>query len=206
MEYGQAEKAETEIIGKIREYGRKLRKQTRSVKASEREKPYMIAVDGMCASGKTTLAEKVKAACPETAVIHMDDFFLTPEKRTEERLATPGGNVDYERFREEVIEPLLRTGSCRYRVYDCHSHTFVREEEVRLPQAVLIEGAYSRHPYFGSPYDAEYFLTVGAEEQKERIRRRNGEEMLDRFLEEWIPMENRYFESMLGIKVSLFGH
>ena len=36
----------------------------------------------------------------------MDDFFLRPEQRTEERLKEVGGNVDRERFLEEVARPL----------------------------------------------------------------------------------------------------
>lgn len=57
----------------------------------------------------------------------------------------------------------------------------------------MIEGSYSQHPYFGNCYDLRVFLEVGEDEQRERIRRRNGEFMLRRFEEEWIPMENAYF-------------
>ena len=68
----------------------------------------VIAVDGNCTAGKTTLAECL-AKEYDCNVIHMDDFFLRPEQRTAQRLAEPGGNVDYERFREEVLGN-LRTG------------------------------------------------------------------------------------------------
>ena len=72
----------------------------------------LIAVDGRCASGKTTLAATLEE---ETGcnVVHMDDFFLRPEQRTPQRLAEPGGNVDYERFRQEVILPLSRGDQVR---------------------------------------------------------------------------------------------
>ena len=62
----------------------------------------LVAIDGRCASGKSTLAEELKKdlGC---AVFHMDDFFLPFERKTAQRLAQPGGNVDWERFREEVI-------------------------------------------------------------------------------------------------------
>lgn len=158
-----------------------------------------MALDGMCASGKTTMANRIKEQCPDVEVIHMDDFFLRPEMRTEKRLSEPGGNVDYERFRKEVAEPLMGTGSCRYQVYSCQCGGFVRSEEISNPKIVLVEGAYSSHPYFGDFYDAVFFLSISSEEQIERIRRRNGEKMLPRFLEEWIPMENLYFEKF-GIR------
>ena len=75
----------------------------------QREKERMlIAIDGRCASGKTTLASMLqkRLACE---VIHMDSFFLRPKQRTAERYQMPGGNVDYERLQEEVLVP-LKTG------------------------------------------------------------------------------------------------
>ena len=71
--------------------------------------PVLLAIDGRCGSGKTTLAGMI-AQRYRAEVIHMDDFFLQKDQRTPERLAEPGGNVDRERFRQEVI---LRSGSVR---------------------------------------------------------------------------------------------
>ena len=44
----------------------------------------VIAIDGRCASGKTTLAEKL-AQYFHANVFHMDDYFLRKEQRTKER-------------------------------------------------------------------------------------------------------------------------
>ena len=51
------------------------------------------------------------------------------------------------------------------------------------------------------------FLTLAPEKQKARIAARNGEEMLARFVQEWIPMEETYFfareiESSFNFRVS----
>ena len=45
-------------------------------------KPLILAIEGMCASGKTTLANTF---IDKYTVIHIDDFFLPPEKKTKER-------------------------------------------------------------------------------------------------------------------------
>ena len=37
--------------------------------------PFLIAIDGRCAAGKTTFAEKLSSIM-ECSVIHMDHFFL----------------------------------------------------------------------------------------------------------------------------------
>lgn len=65
----------------------------------------LVALEGGSASGKTTLAALLEAVYG-CSVFHMDDFFLRPEQRTPERYAQPGGNVDRERFWQEVLEPL----------------------------------------------------------------------------------------------------
>ena len=48
------------------------------------------------------------------------------------------------------------------------------------------------HPYFGDIYDVKVWIQVDGNVQIERIRKRNGEEKLQRFINEWIPMENHY--------------
>jgi uridine kinase len=56
----------------------------------------------------------------------------------------------------------------------------------------IVEGTYSYHPYFGSPYDLKILLTVDEETQRQRILERPAF-LHKRFFEEWIPMENHYF-------------
>ena len=43
------------------------------------------------------------------------------------------------------------------------------------------------------------FLDISPEEQKERILKRNGAYMLSRFVNEWIPKEETYFDTF-GIR------
>lgn len=158
----------------------------------------LVAIDGQCASGKTTLAALVQQVY-DCNVFHMDDFFLPPWLRTPERLAEVGGNVDYERFRRQVLEPLRQGAAVRYQIYDCGQQQLTAWVEVPARRLNLVEGAYSCHPYFGSCYHLTYCLTVDAKEQKRRILKRNGEAMLKRFVEEWIPKENAYLEQF-GIR------
>lgn len=60
----------------------------------------------------------------------------------------------------------------------------------------IIEGTYSHHPYFGNPYNLKILLTVDDETQRQRILERPAF-LHKRFFEEWIPMENRYFNKLL---------
>lgn len=166
----------------------------RLILAAGQEKPRVIvAIDGRCAAGKTTLANHLKRELDGT-VFHMDDFFLRPEQRTAERLNMPGGNVDYERFADEILHP-MREGSkyVELRAYDCSTQTIREPVRIQVGKIVLVEGSYSCHPTLWDCYDLHIFLTVPPDVQRKRILERNGEEKLAVFLNRWIPMEERYF-------------
>ena len=160
-----------------------------------KEKPcVLVAIDGPCTSGKTTLASRLKELY-NCNVFHMDDFFLQPEQRTPERFAEIGGNVDYERFRDEVLIPLMEGKPFSYRPFDCSVFALADPVMVTPKRLNIIEGTYSHHPYFGNPHDLRIMLTVTAELQRERIAQRPAF-LHRRFFEEWIPMENRYFTAL----------
>lgn len=170
----------------------------RELVADKEKKQIFIAIDGKCASGKSTLGHYLKQEF-DANLFHMDDFFLQKHQRTTERLAEVGGNVDYERFKEEVLEPLRAGKTVFYRIFDC-SKLEITESRVIEPKRVnIIEGSYSQHPYFGEPYDLLIFTEIDSESQLENIRKRNGEERLKDFVERWIPKEEAYF-TKFGIK------
>ena len=162
------------------------------IKQLLKEKEYVvIAIDGCAASGKTTLAKKLSNMF-NASVIHMDDFFLPLEKRTEERLNTPGGNIDYERFKEEVVNNL--DNDFTYNVFNCSIMKGDKEVCVKKTNWLIIEGSYSLHPYFGKYYDLSIFLDIDKNDQINRIRNRDGEFMLKKFVDKWIKYETNYHE------------
>ncbi len=155
----------------------------------------VIAIDGRCASGKTTAAELISKLF-DAEVIHMDDFFLPPELRTPERLAEIGGNIHYERFLNEVLPNLRADHPFSHRVFDCSRFTYsIEPRTVRESRVIIVEGVYSLHRGFGKYFDLSVFMDISHEEQLTRIKRRGDEALLSRFQNEWIPMEQRYFEA-----------
>ena len=155
-------------------------------------RPFVIAIDGRAASGKTTLADALQTVL-DADVIHMDDFFVPPALRTEERFATPGQNIHHERFCEEVLPFIKTEDGFAYRIFDCSVMDYSGKARIGGKPYRIVEGSYSTHPIFGAYADITVFSSVTADEQRERIRLRNGEEMLARFLSRWIPMEEAYF-------------
>ena len=160
----------------------------------ENKKPFLVAIDGGSASGKSTLGAALAEELQAT-LIHMDDFFLPMEMRTEERFAQPGGNVHWERVRAEVLEPIRQGKGPEYGVFDCSVMAVNKTVRAEVRDVVIVEGAYSLHPMLREYFDLRVLVEVEETLQKERILRRNGEQMLRRFLTEWIPLERVYFEA-----------
>ena len=165
------------------------------IDALTRMQPHVIvAIDGPCASGKTTLAALL-ARLYDADTLHMDDYFLQPQQRTPERLAQPGGNVDHERFLADALAPLSEGRPYLAQRYDCHTQTLLAGE-MRAPRAVtIVEGSYSLHPALAARYSLRVLLQIDADTQRARILRRNGPQMLERFASLWIPLENAYFSA-----------
>ena len=160
---------------------------------AKKKESILIAIDGKCASGKTTLGTYLHKKF-DCNLFHMDDFFLQNHQRTDERLKEVGGNVDYERFHKEVLIPLLSGRPIKYRKFDCMVRMINQEFDISPKRLNIIEGSYSQHPYFQNPYDLCIFLDIDDDRQIENIKLRNGLEKLELFQSKWIPMENKYFE------------
>lgn len=160
---------------------------------SDTKEKIVIAIEGSCASGKTTLAKEI-AEKYDCNIIHMDDFFLPFEKRTPERFSEIGGNIDYERFCEEVAENIRADSPFSYGNFDCSTGEISQMVTVKPKKITVIEGVYSMHPKFGNIYDLCIFLDITEEIKLDRLRKRSPEK-LERFINDWIPKENQYFEA-----------
>lgn len=154
--------------------------------------PFILAIDGMCGSGKTTLADYLSTIF-DTAVIHMDNFFLPFERKTPSRLSEPGGNIDYERFLTLAVPSLQKKEAFSYMAYNCQTRAYDRKIEVKECDLIIVEGSYSLHTKFGHYYDLSLFLSVSPQEQLRRLELRCQDDVkFHRFKTEWIPMENLY--------------
>ena len=165
----------------------------RCMREKTETRPVVVAIEGGAGSGKSVLGGVLKEVY-DCNLFHMDDFFLQMHQRTPERFAEPGGNVDYERFKIEVLDQLEHPEGLWYQPYDCSVQQLAEKIKVPYKDLVIIEGAYSLHPHFEDRADLAFFLEIPDEVQLERISNRNGEWMLKRFVEEWLPMERTYFE------------
>jgi Uridine kinase len=150
----------------------------------------ILGIDGKCGSGKSTIADIISEVY-NSDIIHMDDFFLPPDLRTEERRNEIGGNVHYERFEEEVLSKIRLDEPFEHKVFDCSVMDYKGTAVIQSTpkDLIIVEGSYSLR----FSYDINVFVDVPDEIQKERILIRDGEFMWNKFENIWIPMENAYF-------------
>lgn len=153
----------------------------------------IIAIDGRCAAGKTTLAGKMAEEL-HCKVVHMDDYYLPFNKRTDSVMQKPGGHMDYERIIDEIFAPLKAGREAWCHPYDCHNDIYGEKYVIKPDEMLIIEGAYSCHPGLEAYYDYKIFLDIAPEEQERRLTQRNPERV-EMFQKMWIPREEFYFEA-----------
>ena len=154
----------------------------------------LVTLDGPCASGKTTLAQKL-AQVFQAGVAHTDDFVIPHALKTPERLAVPGGNCDAERLAREVVVPFKHGLPVQYRRYDCMNDSLM--PAVRLPDSrvLILEGSYCNLPCIREHADVRLFLDAPWETREARLLARESAGSMRQFYDRWIPLENAYFEA-----------
>lgn len=157
----------------------------------KKKKCFILAIDGKCASGKTTLASRLNEELGGN-LFHMDDFFLPLEKRTKERLEEPGGNVDYERFLNQVLLPLSKQQDIYYQPFDCSTMSLGQGKIIKYAPINIIEGSYALHPTLVPYYSDVIVLDISSTTQLHRLFQRNPDKY-QMFIDQWIPLENKYF-------------
>lgn len=140
-----------------------------------------VGVDGFGAAGKTTLAAALARALPTAVVVHVDDFA---------RPSVPGWELD--RFVAQVLEPLTAGRAARYQRWDWTDDRGAEWHEVPPGVPVVVEGVSSTDERLGVPWDVRVWVDADREDRLARALDRDGEAVLERWLTDWMPSEERY--------------
>ena len=154
--------------------------------------PVVLALDGRCGSGKTTMAAALAEQFPDSIVLHTDDFYLPPADRVPGWEQTPCANMDLARLRDEVLAPARAGKPVLYRAYSCREGAYLPVQQLAPQPLVILEGSYSHHPILAGFYDLKVFVTCSKEKQARRLQAREGERY-ENFVRRWIPLEEAYF-------------
>jgi uridine kinase len=172
-----------------------------------------VAVDGIDASGKTTLADELAApieALGRPVIRASIDGFHRPRVERYRRGATsPKGYYrdafDYPALCESLLLPLGPGGSGGYRraIFDYHTDLPTAEPEATAPpDAVLVvDGVFLLRPELTGLWDYRIFVAVPFEVALARALRRDlplfgsAEAVHARYTERYIPAQRLYFEA-----------
>lgn len=151
----------------------------------------LVGIDGVDGSGKTTfadaLAEMLRECGIEVIRISLDDYLNPKDVRYAQGEASAKGyfedSYDYQRFADDVLEPLGKDGSGRYRTA-CYS--FDAEAPVKSPWqvapddcVVIIDGMFMHrdelcHSRSKKVWDISVWLEVPFQETYKRLAERDG--------------------------------
>ena len=137
-------------------------------------RPILIALDGRCGSGKTTLAAQLAERFPGSRTIHTDDYYLPPAQRVPGWETLPCANMDLKRLRAEVLNPARAGQPFSYLAYSCREGAYLSPVSCQPAQLVIVEGSYSHHPALADCYDLRVFVTCSKAEQTRRLQARGG--------------------------------
>jgi uridine kinase len=169
--------------------------------------PMVLVLDGGSGAGKSTIAALIEKEI-DTALIPLDDFFSAdiPDNQwdtftVEEKLEYV---FDWDRVRQQVIEPLLKGRLARWYSFDFQSglradgtYGMETERKERRPAPlILIEGAYSASPKLADLVDLAILVDAPTEERHARLAAREGRDFLKTWHQRWDEVEAYYFEQV----------
>ena len=160
--------------------------------AQQPTQPFVLALDGRCGSGKTTLAAALAQQFPASITLHTDDFYLPPAQRVRGWEQIPCANMDLARLRAEALAPAYAGQVVPCRAYSCREGIYLPVRQLTAQPLVILEGSYSHHPQLADFETLRVFLTCSKAEQEHRLRAREGDRYTN-FAARWIPLEEAYF-------------
>nr|WP_285768690.1 uridine kinase [Peribacillus sp. SI8-4] len=159
--------------------------------------PYLIAIDGRGGSGKSTLASLIQAACPGSAVIHMDDFHFPSSQRIQLPPSQKqiGADYDWKRLFFQVLQPLSEGMEAKYQRYDWDKDALAEWHVVPSDCLVIVEGTYSTRKELAWLYNFTVWVECPRDRRLERGLERDGEEARQMWEDNWMIQEDLYVES-----------
>jgi uridine kinase len=162
----------------------------------KKDKPFFIAVDGHSAAGKSTVAKKLASSLNTSVLVYTDDFYRVMNEQERFELNAREGYkhyYDWQRLKQEVLEPLSAFQVAEYRIYDWQNNKLGELKQITPVDYIIVEGCYSARPELSSFFDVVVLVeTSSVERQKRQAERKNASQD---WLNRWDAAESFYLET-----------
>ncbi|WP_432665626.1 hypothetical protein R9X47_04970 [Wukongibacter baidiensis] len=160
-----------------------------------KEKDFIIiSIDGPGGSGKSFFTDSLCRHLSNSQIIHFDDFYFEKNNENHNNLEI-GSSFDWSRLEREVLTPLRKGSITFYQKYDWLKDEVSGKYEVKPEGIILIEGIYSGRKEIRDYYDLNIWVEADYDLRLKRGIDRDGEDMKDKWVDEWMPKENEYISS-----------
>ena len=153
----------------------------------------VVALDGPGGAGKSTLAKRLSGACSVVSVVQGDDFY-NPMDESERRTLTPEYGYmryfDWQRMRDELLEPLSNGNPARYQRYDWGSNRLAEWIVQPAEGIILVDGVYSFRPELRAFYGYSVLVDTPRAECLARLVERG--ENTEESIRSWRAAEDYY--------------
>ncbi|WP_339133901.1 HAD-IA family hydrolase [Streptomyces sp. f51] len=170
-------------------------------------RPFVVGVTGVDASGKSQLAERLRAVLHARGVpvsaVHVDDFHRPRAERYDPSLSAPRQyyerSIDFARLAAEVLVPLRRDGGLHRSVaaLDLPSDTWgTVRHDIGPDSVVILEGVFLYRAETRPHVDFFVHLDVDEDTVLERARQRDlptqGAEVMVKYADKYLPAQRAY--------------
>lgn len=180
----------------------------------ERPHPLRVAIDGIDAAGKTTLADQLVAPIEARGrpVIRasIDGFHRPRAERYHRGPDSPEGyyadSFDYEALLESLLLPLGPGGNrqCRLKTFDFRTDTPLQESPRYVPEdAVLVlDGVFLLRPELNPTWDCRIFVQVDFDVALQRALQRDqhlfgsAQAVAVRYRQRYFPAQRMYLDTV----------
>jgi uridine kinase len=157
----------------------------------------LVCIDGLGASGKSTIAHGLARASEDIQVVHVDDFYRPTSDRYVGPLADRpiGADFDLARLRAEVLVVVRSACVANYHVYDWSADRVSLDTVAATQPIVVVEGVYSFSAGLSGFFDFSIWVECPREVRLTRGLARDGEAARSRWEHDWMLGEDQYVQS-----------
>ena len=145
--------------------------------ARQDESLTLVGIGGHGAAGKSTLARTV----PGAQIVSTDEFW-------------DGEDFNLDRLEREVVAPLTRGGAATFASFDWTAGEPRGSRTVEPTGVVIVEGVCALHRKLRDAYSVRVWVEASYDVRLARAVARDGEDARSRWVDVWMPSEDRYVE------------